>query len=329
MIPAGKPRKDLKMKKSAVITLICGILAVLFLGVSMGSCSGSGGKVYHTMFEGTSASPDPETVIVTVPVSVIVTVPVEPSTLAPVSDHPVSTDAPATADAKTTEEATTAEPVEVLNFDYEIVTEEKNIGGQSGGSSKMILRYPKISGLSNEKTETKVNSLLGQIAEAKCNAKNSGSSDKVGIVIEVTKSEVTFINANIMSVRNEGKVSFTDGSAGEEFVFCNVINLSTGKDIAPKNVYTTEGFAKVMELFKSGAFTGVRTNADMEKNVTKAEMMAPYKDYETYSSNYPPTYFTDKALVICVAAEAGYGYWAEYSVPLDKVSDCFRISPLS
>lgn len=317
------------MQKSAFITLICGIICIAVLGITLGSCSGTGTKVYHTLYEGTSADPTPETIIVTVPVTVIVTVPVEITTSGLITLKPTDTDAPVTTAAATTVPDTTAEPIDVVDFKYEIVSEEKILGTQGGHTSKMILRYPRISGLSSEATQNKVNTLLGQIAEAKCSAKNTGATDKAGIIIEVTKSEVTFINGKILSVRNEGKVSYTDDTVGEYFVYCNVINLTTGKDVAPKNIYTVDGFANVLELFKNGKFSGVRTNADMEKNMTKTDMVAPYKDYVTYSTNYPPTYFTEDKLVICVAADASYGYWAEYSIPLSQVKDCFKISPLS
>ncbi len=320
------------MSKEVKATLICAVLAIALLGACLGSCSGRTGKSYRTMFENTQTDAPPQTVIVTVPVSVIVTVPVSPGSTA---SGPADTSSPDTGTEELTTDGQTqtdTEPVETV-LTFETAEELRTVAEYGGKSSTMLLRYPVVSGLENAAVLEKVNKLLMQIAEVKCGARMNGAEEalKAGNVmtLEVVSSEVTFANGNIMSVKSEGQVVSSDGTGTEKFVYCNVINLSTGKDIAPKNIYTPEGFATVMELFKKGEFSVVKADAGLASARTNESLMEQYKDYLTYNTMYPGTYFTADSLCICVDVEAAYGYWAEYSVPLEKVKDCLRISPLS
>ncbi len=321
------------MSKEVAITLICAVLAVILLGTALGSCSVRTGKTFRTMFEDTETKSPPETVIVEVPVTVIVTVTVEGATsVVPV----VVTGTPGTSgvtESPVTTGAVTSEPVQVSSLTFETVEDERTVASSGGKSSTMLLRYPRIGGMTNSSVQDKVNSLLVQIAEVRCGARMNGAEEalKAGTVttLEVVKCEVTFVNANILSVRSAGQITYSDGTETEKFIYCNVVNLSTGKDIAPKNIYTQDGFAKVLDLFRSGAFSAVSVAPGLETAKTRDELVAQYRDYVQYSTMYPATYFTADSLCICIEVESAYGYWAEYSVPLDRVADCFRISPLS
>ena len=320
------------MNKGFAISLIIGVLAVALIGSLLGSCSVRSGKTYRTMFENTQTDAPPETVIVTIPVTVFVTAAPAPGSTA---DSPAQTSSPGreTREEKTDAPEETSSVQDQQKISFETVETVRTVAEYGGKSSTMLLRYPAVSGLENKNVLDKINGLLLQIAEVKCGAKMNGAEEalKAGNVktLEVVSSEVTFANGNIMSVKSEGLISSSDGSEPERFAYCNVINLSTGKDIAPKNIYTAEGFAKIMNLFKSGRFAVVNADPALASARTNESLMEQYKEYQTYNTMYPGTYFTEDRLCICIDVEPAYGYWADYSIPLEEVKDCLRISPLS
>ena len=51
-----------------------------------------------------------------------------------------------------------------MNYEYDTVTVDETIAVVGASKSRKILRYPKLTGLSNADMQTKINTLLGEIA---------------------------------------------------------------------------------------------------------------------------------------------------------------------
>ena len=327
------------MKKS-LLALLPALLLIL------GGCSSEKAPEYHTMFEGTLTQSPAQTVIVTVPTTVIVTVYRDETAPGP-GDITTSvpgdvTTAPGTGTEPvvTTTPETTAEPTEPDLISTKIIGSETDLGSKGSAKAKMILRYPELSGMKSESIQTKVNTLLSQIADVRCrnfiNGVDDFLSSGISVTLDVTSCEVTFINSSIMSVKSSGKVSYSDSRADVNFMYCNIINLSTGKDIALKNIYCSTGadgknvltFGQIIDLFTNGQFTAVSADKNINTKAKRQEIISQYSDYADYAT-YPQTYFTGDSLCICIDVGSEYGDWAIYSIPLSTVSPLLKISPLS
>lgn len=313
------------------IRVIAVLLASLAVALCFASCAlgGGDGRDVHTMFEGTGT------------LAPLTAAPTQP----PVTTSPVITGAATTASAGDTTadpgtlppdittaapetEPETTVPVEIVTYDYDVVTVNADIGTLGTLKSTKTVRYPKITGLADTAIQDKINTLLVQIADAEFQKSVSNVDEYLtnGVTIryEVTKTAVTYMGNNLLSVRSEGTVKYSDSADTEKFIYCNIINLSTAKDIKLSNVYSD--FGKVMTLFTGGSFSRISGMSGLESNVDRKTMMDQYKYYNLYNI-YPETYFTSDSLVIVVEVASQYGYVAEYSVPLTALGGCLALGP--
>ncbi len=288
----------------------------------------TGGDGYRTMPLGTGTDapvivlPDPET---------------EPAqTGQEITDaSTVITDAPQTSDTSadtspavitvpdSTAEETTA-PV-IITYEFDVIENKVDIGKVGSNTCTAVIRFPELKGLENTSKQDSINKLLSQIAEVEYQNRLPNASELIkngtAVNYEITTTAVTYLGNDIASVRSEGIISYGDESKDEKFVYCNLIKLSTGKDITLKNTYSD--FAKVLTLFTSGKFT---QTAGAKPSGTLAQMAEQYKYHSQYGT-YPETYFTSDSLVIVITLDRENGFFAEFSIALDQVNDCLKQSP--
>ncbi len=319
----------MKIKLSTILltlALIAGTLAACY------PVTGNDG--YRTMPVGTGTdAPAPP---VTLPPEDATSVP-EATTAPPaVTEDPSLTNPETTAEqpdittspVTSAPEETTSEPPEVITFEFDVIEQSEEIGTVGKDKCLKIIRYPALKGLENSAAETKINKLISQIASVEYQNRLPGAADLVKngtyVSYEITDTAITYLGNNIVSVRSQGKIDYKDDTKDELFVYCNIIDLSTGKDITLKKTYSD--FGKIMTLFSSGKFTQISGDKSLTASMTYAQLIEQYKYYSQYGT-YPETYFTKDELIIVVETNATNGFFAEFSISLSAVNDCLVLSP--
>ena len=259
-----------------------------------------------------------------------------PAETLPYTGEATDTSAPSTGDATNRPDKPTTKPVteettqqvDIVNYEYDTVTVDETIAVVGASKSRKILRYPKLTGLSNADMQTKINTLLGEIAASEFKNRTLGLDDytKNGVAVryEVAKTSVTYLGGNLLSVRSAGSITYSDGSEDVDFAYSNVINLSTGRNITQKKIY--QKFGEIKALFENGRFTQISGAQNLTSSISLADMMSQYAMYELYNT-YPDTYFTPKELVIIVELNTKLGGYAEFSIPLSDVNAYLSVSP--
>jgi hypothetical protein len=315
------------MKKNLITKKISAWLCLAALALSLSSCAllADGDRVMNTLHAGETRPPIPYDTTASVLSSDTTapdTPPTDETTVSPDTD--VTTAPPA---VTTAPDETTAQ-VDIITYEFEVITATENLG--SGGSSKSTrtLRYPKLTGLSNADIQEKINDSLASLADVEFDANVTNVEEDIaaGITVkyEVTDTTVTYLGNNLLSVRSSAKVKYSSGSGDSEFAYSYLFNLSTGKTVSMAKLYSD--FGAVMNLFKSGEFTQISGENNITSTVSLDEMMEQYKNYKLYST-YPDSYFTPTTLVLIIELNAMSGYYAEFSVPLDKVNAYLNVSP--
>lgn len=304
--------------RSEIIKLITVLLAVLICGVAAASCASgrSGGRVIHTIFAGTgTTAPAPESVPdATLPPETSVNTGEDSSVSVDTGSDITGSD-----DSSTSAPETSSVPADVT-YDCEIVTVTEDLGSSGGVKSTRTLKYPKISGLSDTTIQDKVNTLIANIAEAKFSVYVTNVAelltDGIGVEYQIKETNVTYLGNNILSLRSAGTVQKSGKSQEKEnFIYCNFINLSTGKELKPKTVYSD--FGAILDLLGSGGFTRISGSGDdgLENFIKLSKSNIAY-------GVFPETYFTADSLVIVIDETL-----SEYSVPLEKVNVYLTVSP--
>lgn len=237
------------------------------------------------------------------------------------------TTAPAGLTTKPTTEETT-QIVDIVNYDYDTVVLDEVLAEVGSQKSRKILRYPKLTGLSNPDMQTKINELLGEIAASEFKNRLLGLDEytKSGVTVkyEIKNSTVTYLGGNLLSVRSEGELSYSDDTATVNFVYANVINLSTGRNISQKKLYSD--FGKLRDMFEDGKFKQISGADNITASISLADMMTQYSMYQLYNT-YPATYFTPSELVIVIELTSNLGGFAEFSLPLSAANSYLSMSP--
>lgn len=306
--------------RSEKIRLIAVLIAVLICGVSVASCASgkSGGRVIHTIFAGTGTTvPAPESTP-GVTVSPVTTAGSGDESSVPVGSDTGSDTTISGETSTSVPETSSASPD--MTYDCEIVTVTEELGSAGGLKSVRTLKYPKIGGLSDGAIQDKVNTLIANIADAKFGVYVTNVAellkDGTGVDYKVTETAVTYLGNNILSLRSAGTVQYSGKSQEKEnFIYCNFINLSTGKELKSKTVYSD--FGAVLDMLGSGVFTRISGSGDDGL----ADFIKLCKANIAYGV-YPETYFTADSLVIVIDETL-----SEYSVPLDKVNAYLTVSP--
>ncbi len=250
----------------------------------------------------------------------------EPSVSTPetTAEQPEVTTSPATSES----EETTSAPPEVITFEFDVVEQSEEIGSVGKDKCMKIIRYPALKGLEDSSAEAKINKLISQIASVEYQNRlpNVGDLVKNGTYVsyEITEAAITYLGNNIVSVRSQGMIDYKDDTKDELFVYCNLIDLSTGKDITLKKTYSD--FGKIMTLFSSGKFKQISGDKTLTSSMTPAQLIEQYKYYSQYGT-YPETYFTGDELIIVVETNSTNGFFAEFSISLSEVNDCLVLSP--
>lgn len=256
-----------------------------------------------------------------------VTLPPETTAAPEITDEvttvpPVETTAPQTAAEETTQ------PPVIVTYEFDVVEAVTDLGTAGGRKCTSLLRYPALTGLEDKEKQDEINKLLSQIAGVEYqnrlpNASELISSD-TAVNYEITATAVTYLGNNLLSVRSEGVIDYSDDTKDEVFVYCNLINLSTGRDITLKKTYSD--FGTVMTLFTSGKFKQISGDSSLTSALTLDALMEQYKYHAQYGT-YPETYFTPDSLVLVIETNRESGFFAEFSVPLAEVNGCLYYSP--
>ncbi len=251
------------------------------------------------------------------------------TTAVPDATDEVTTSPPdATAEPETSAEETTAPPV-IVTYEFDVIEEVTDLGTTGGKKCSATLRYPALTGLEDKEKQDEINKLLAQIAgvEYQNRLPNAGELISAGTAVsyEISETSVTYLGNGLLSVRSEGMIDRSDDANDEKFVYCNLINLSTARDITLKKTYSD--FGTVMTLFTSGKFSQIGGDPSLTSVLSLDALMEQYKYHAQYGT-FPESYFTQSSLVLVVETNRGNGFFAEFSIPLSEVADCLYYSPI-
>ncbi len=314
-------RSDMKYKLSTILLTLALIAALLCACYPV-----MGDEGYRTMPLGTGTDapviilPDTEP-----PESIGDTTTLPPdTTIVPNTGDTTTSPAPDQSTAPDTTEEETAPPV-IVNYEFDVISDISDIGTVGGKKCTATLRYPAIKGLDDNEKQTDINKLLAQIASVEYQNRlpNAGDLIKSGTSVsyEVTETAVTYLGSNLLSVRSEGIIDYADDANDVRFVYCNLIKLSTGKDITLKKTYSD--FGKIIDLFTAGKFKQISGDPALTSSMTLAGLMEQYKYHSQYGT-FPETYFTPDSLVIVVETNRDQGFFAEFSIAVSAVNDCLQ-----
>ena len=317
---------DMNMKMK-IIPLTC---ALALCAALLASCyDASFGDGYRTMPLGTGTN---------APVLEVTEPPESTSPAEDIIEAPEVTGAPSVTDEVTTSAPdvtkapdTTAEETEpsvIVNYEFDVIEEVRDLGTTGGKKCTATLRYPALTGLEDKEMQAKVNEYIAEIASSKYNNRLPNASELISagtaVSYEITETSVTFLGGDLLSVRSVGRIDYADDTADEQFVYCNNISLSKGRDIKLKNTYSD--FGRIMDIFIAGGFTQISGDSTLSSDLSYSQLMEQYKLFAQYGT-YPETYFTGDSLVLVIETNRDHGFFAEYSIALTAVNDHLLISP--
>ncbi len=216
---------------------------------------------------------------------------------------------------------------EKCNYTFEIAESISTVHETEDGRKSMkVLRYPVLSGISDEELEEKVNEAFREIAENKY--REFVPDEEIYIIednmftYEVEASEVTLLTNRFISVKN----TVYSMAAMSAYPSCPAytvnIDLTTGEIIDGEDIFAD--FNIITSKFILGEFEQVYGEDALMENTTYEDMILQYKsDYE----NYPQVYFTDDSLVICIDLIDSLGSSAGFSAPLADLTDALKLIP--
>ena len=282
----------------------------------------------HTLFPG-NGTYAPQTVYVTLPPeTVYVTVPVTGGGADETSAEPVQVTEPVVTTSPETTAVQTEQTEQISNVSYVIA--ENSIKLDSAGNCRAVLRYPRLSGMENTAVETKINTLFGQITEVDFttneNCKDYKEKIQSGLTVgyQITECDVTLLSPVMISVRWRAEYTSSDAEEKTCLSFAHTVNLSTGKEIKTKDVFSD--FVSVLDLIAKGKATRTRATDGFDSRTDLQTLIANYKTRVAYFV-YPPVCFSEESLIVILQSEAKYGGWAEYSIPLDQIGSFLKITP--
>lgn len=315
--------------KNKLTLFICLLLTVSLFSACFEVDWGEDGYRTMPLGTGTEAPATIETVPpeTTAEIPEITTAP--ETTVAPEVTDEVTTSAPVITTAPETTPEETAPPAVIVTYEFEVIESVTDLGTTGGIKCSAIIRYPALTGLEDKAKQQEINDLLSQIAgvEYQNRLPNAGELIPAGTAVSyvITETAVTYLGNNLLSVRSEGIIDYIDDANDEEFVYCNLINLSTARDITLKKTYAD--FGRVIELFTSGKFKQISGDSSLTTAISLEGLMDQYKYHAQYGT-FPETYFTHDSLVLVVETNRENGFFAEFSIPLSEVADCLHYSPI-
>lgn len=318
----------MKMKNKLTL-FICLLLTVSLFSACFEVDWGEDGYRTMPLGTGTEAPATIETVPpeTTAEIPEITTAP--ETTVAPEVTDEVTTSAPVITTAPETTPEETEPPAVIVTYEFEVIESVTDLGTTGGIKCSAIIRYPALTGLEDKAKQQEINDLLSQIAgvEYQNRLPNAGELIPAGTAVSyvITETAVTYLGNNLLSVRSEGIIDYIDDANDEEFVYCNLINLSTARDITLKKTYAD--FGRVIELFTSGKFKQISGDSSLTTAISLEGLMDQYKYHAQYGT-FPETYFTHDSLVLVVETNRENGFFAEFSIPLSEVADCLHYSPI-
>ena len=249
-----------------------------------------------------------------------------PETTVSVPDE-TTAEAPQTTEAETTEEITEAPPV-IVTYEYEVIEDKRELGETGGKKCYAVIRYPALTGIEDAKIQEKINTTVMQQAVFQYENTLQNASELISsgsaVSYEITSAEVTYMGNGLLCARSEGVIDHASDTDDLKFAYSIVIDLSTGRDISPKKIYSD--FGSIITLFTSGKFKQISGDEALLSSLSLEKLMENYKYYAQYS-NYPETYFTEDSLVIILDTDRENGFFAEFSTPLSEVNGYLQKSP--
>ncbi len=315
----------MKIKLSSlliILALITGILAACY--------PVSGDSEYRTLPLGTGTlapvvleTEEPE---VTSQIPEETTLPA-PEVTSQIPDETTAEITAVTTEAETTEEVTAAPPV-IITYEYDVIEDKRELGTAGGKQCYAIIRYPAITGIEDAKIRDKINTTIMQHAEFQYENALPNASELISsgsaVSYEITSAEITYMGGGLLSARSEGMIDHANDTNDVKFAYSIIIDLSTGRDIAPKKIYSD--FGSIITLFTSGKFKQISGDSSLLSSISLEKLMENYKYYAQYST-YPETYFTEESLVIILDTDRENGFFAEFSIALSEVNGYLQTSP--
>jgi hypothetical protein len=315
----------MKIKLSSLL-----IALALIMGMLAACYPISGDSEYRTLPLGTGTlapvvfeTDEPET---TSEIPEETTLPVPETTTVEIPDE-TTAEVIVTTEAETTEEVTEAPPV-IITYEYDVIEDKRELGEIGGQKYYAVIRYPALTGIEDAKIQEKINTTIMQHAvfqyeNALPNASELISSGSA-VSYEVTSAEVTYMGGGLLSARSEGVIDHANDTNDLKFAYSIIIDLSTGRDISPKKIYSD--FGSIITLFTSGKFKQISGEESLLSSLSLEKLMENYKYYAQYST-YPETYFTQDSLVIILDTDRENGFFAEFSIALTEVNGYLQKSP--
>lgn len=314
--------------KNKLNLFICLLLAASLLSACFEVNWGEDGYRTMPLGTGTEAPAQVETVPPETTLEVLDATNAPEATTAPEVTEEVTTSAPEVTTAPETTAEETAPPAVIVTYEFDVIESVTDLGTTGGRKCSAILRYPALTGLEDKEKQSEVNKLLEQIAGVEYQNRLPGAVELISagtaVSYEITSTAVTYLGNNLLSVRSEGIIDYTDDSTDEIFVYCNLINLSSARDITLKKTYSD--FGRVMELFISGKFKQISGDSSLTSAISLEGLMEQYKYHAQYGT-FPESYFTPDSLVLVIETNRGDGFFAEFSIDLTEVADCLYYSP--
>ena len=219
------------------------------------------------------------------------TIPEVPETTATIFEETtaeivVTTEVETQKEETTVAEETTAEAPIIVTYEYDVIEDKRELGEISGKKYYAVIRYPAIKGLEDAKIQEKINTTVMQQAVVKYENKLPNASEiissGVAVSYEIISSEITYMGNGLLSARSEGMIDYADDTNDVKFVYSIVIDLSTGREITTKKIYSD--FGNIITLFTSGKFKQISGEDSLLSSLSLEKLMENYKYYAQYNA---------------------------------------------
>ncbi|MBQ8005167.1 MAG: hypothetical protein IJ303_02510 [Clostridia bacterium] len=217
--------------------------------------------------------------------------------------------------------------VEKCDYTYEIIEDITTVHETEDGNKSMkILRYPKLSGLSDPEIENAVNAAFKKIAEDQY--KTYMQDEEIYIIegtffnYSVDSVEIKRLTNSFVSVKNTVYLMTGYATYPSSPVYTVNIDLTTGEIIEEDDIFSD--FNIISSKFLAGDFKKVYGADDLMRNTSFEDMILQYVGNH---GAYPETYFTEDSLVINIDLVDALGTSAGFSLPFADAAEALAYNP--
>lgn len=220
----------------------------------------------------------------------------------------------------------TEAPVIVCDYTFELGEEISVVCETEAGRCTKVLRYPVISGMTDEELEKTINEKLAGLAESfyKKTVPDAEIFELEGTLFnfEIKECSVEYFSNDFISIKNTINLFTSVSEYISAPVYTVNMSLTDGSIIEEDSIFSN--FNAISSEFILGSFELEYGADDLLSQTSLEDMILQYRsDYESY----PEAYFTPDKLVINIDLADALGTSAGYSIALDKVADALGFMP--